>query len=97
VSRLKEQLYKQIRESWSETPKFPKDLVYRVAVTEEGAIADYEEKNQPASDYVDQTPLEKLIKPEATGLTSVQTSEQKPRAQFRVVFKPSGVLEVSPY
>ena len=97
VSRLKDQLYKQIRESWTETPKFPKDLVYRVAVTAEGAIGDYEEKNQPASDYVDQTPLEKLIKPEAAGLDSVQTLEQKPRAQFRVVFKPNGVLEVSPY
>ena len=97
VTRLKEQVYKQIRENWSTTPTFPKSLVYRVAVTEEGTITDYEEKNQPASDYVDQTPLEKLINPEAAGLGSKETVPQKPLAQFRVVFKPSGVLEVSPY
>lgn len=97
VKRLKEQLYKQIRENWTTAPNFPKSLVYRVAVTEEGAITDYEEKNQPASDYVSQTPLDKLTNPEAAGLGTKETVPQKPLAQFRVVFKPSGVLEVSPY
>ncbi len=99
TSRLKDQLYNQIRENWKTTPTFPRDLVYRVAATEEGVIADYEEKNQPASDYVDQTPLDQLVKPEAAGIASQGTEPlpQKPLAQFRVVFKPNGVLEVSPY
>jgi len=97
ISRLEKQLYQQLRENWTTSPSFPKSLVYRVAVTEEGVIADYEEKNQPASDYVDQTPLEKLIKPEASGMGTKDTVPQKSLAQFRVVFKPSGVLEVSPY
>jgi hypothetical protein len=99
VGRLKDQLYKQIRENWTTTPTFPKDLEYRVAVTEEGVIADYEEKNQPASDYLDQTPLDKLAKPEAAGMGSKETGlvPQKPLAHFRVVFKSNGALEVSSY
>lgn len=99
VSKLKDQLYNQIRENWKTAPSFPRELVYRVGVTEEGVVADYEEKNQPAADYLDQTPLNSLIKPDAAGIGSKDTGAlpQKPLAQFRVVFKPSGVLEVSPY
>ncbi len=97
VKRLQDQLQTQIRQSWTQDPRFPKELVYRVAVTEEGVIADYEEKNQPANDYADQTPLEELAKPEAAGIGTGGLVPQKPLAQFRVVFKPSGALEVSPY
>lgn len=99
VKNLNEQVYKQIRENWKTDPTFPKNLVYRVGVTEEGAIADYEAKNQPASDYVSQTPLEQLIKPEAAGIDTKDgvLLPQKPLAQFRLVFKPDGVIEVSPY
>lgn len=99
VRSLNEQLYKQIRDNWQTEPTFPRNLVYRVGVTEEGAIADYEAKNQPASDYVGQTPLEKLSKPEAAGIGTQNGGllPQKPLAQFRVVFKPDGVIEVSPY
>ncbi|GAB4183993.1 MAG: hypothetical protein Fur006_21270 [Coleofasciculaceae cyanobacterium] len=96
ISRLEKQLEEQLRDNWSTNPTFPKNLVYRVAVTQEGVIADYEEKNQPASDYVDQTPLDKLIKPEAGGMGN-EAVPQKPLAQFRVVFKPDKILEVSPY
>jgi hypothetical protein len=99
VSKLKDQLYNQIRENWKTAPSFPRELVYRVGVTEEGVVADYEEKNQPAADYLDQTPLDSLIKPDVAGMGSKDTGavSQKPLAQFRVVFKPNGVLEVSPY
>lgn len=96
ISRLEKQLDEQLRNNWKTSPTFPKNLVYRVAVTQEGVIADYEEKNQPASDYVDQTPLDKLIKPEEGGLGN-EAVPQKPLAQFRVVFKPNQELEVSPY
>jgi hypothetical protein len=93
---LNEKVYEQIRQSWSGNPTFPRDLVYRVAVSEDGVIADYEAKNQPAWDYVQQTPLENLLKPEAAVIDPQGAAlSQKPLAQFRVVFKPSGVLEVS--
>jgi hypothetical protein len=98
ISSLNEQLYQQIRDRWSGTPTYQQELVYRVGVTENGVIADYEPKNQPAWDYVEQTPLESLLKPEEAGIGQEESGllPQKPLAQFRVVFKPSGVLEVSP-
>lgn len=98
VRRLNDQLYEQLRERWSGTPTFPRALTYRVAVTQEGVIADYEPQNQPAWDYVQQTPLDNLLKPEAAGIGGEdgQALPQKPLAQFQVVFRPSGVLEVSP-
>jgi len=98
LNNLNSQVYNQLRESWRTTPTFPEALIYRVAVTENGVIADYEPKNQPAWDYFGQTPIESLLKPEAagTGQENQGLLPQKPLAQFRVVFKPSGVLEVSP-
>lgn len=98
IDNLNEKLYSQIRESWSGTPIFQRNLIYRVAVTEDGNITDFEAINQPASDYVQETPLKRLIKPEAAGTEKENTAltTQKALAQFRVVFKPTGVLEVSP-
>jgi hypothetical protein len=96
---LNKRLSEQLRTNWSGNPTYPKDLEYRVAVTEDGIIADYEPKNQPAWDYVEQTPLDKLVKPEVAGIGRKETGlvPQRPLAQFRVVFKQNGVLEVSPY
>lgn len=98
LDNLNEKLYSQIREKWSGTPIFQRNLIYRVAITEDGNISDFEAINQPASDYVQETPLKSLIKPETAGVEKEKTelTPQKPLAQFRVVFKTSGVLEVSP-
>lgn len=99
IGKLNNQLYDQLRKEWTTTPIYPKDLIYRVAVTEDGAIADYEPTNQPASDYVQETPIGRLIKPEAASggqQNAGVPATQKPLAQFRVVFKTNGVLEVSP-
>lgn len=95
ISNLNNQLYDQLRKEWTTTPIYPKDLIYRVAVTEEGIITDYEPTNQPASDYVQETPLERLVKPDAAG-DPKGVLPQKPLAQYRVVFRQDGVLEVSP-
>lgn len=98
LKNLNEKLYSQIRENWSGTPIFQRDLIYRVAISEDGNIADFEANNQPASDYVQETPLKRLIKPEAASGETAKTelTPQKPLAQFRVVFTRNGVLEVSP-
>lgn len=98
ISKLNNQLYDQLRKEWTTTPIYQRDLTYRVAVTEDGVIADYEPTNQPASDYVKETPLERLIKPDAAGQDPKRAGAvpQKPLAQYRVVFRQNGVLEVSP-
>jgi hypothetical protein len=98
IRTLNDQLYDQLRKEWNTTPIYRKDLIYRVGVTEEGVLADYEATNQPASDYVQETPIERLLKPDAAsgGQQNNEVLPQKPLAQFRVVFKTNGVLEVSP-
>lgn len=99
LSDLNQQIRKELLDSWQKEPSFPRELVYRVGVTEDGVIADYEPMNTPAWDYVQKTPLQRLTKPEAAGIGTKETGlvPQKPLAQFRVVFKPNGVLEVSPF
>jgi hypothetical protein len=99
VNNLNEKIYSQIRESWTTNPTFPKNLIYRVAVSEDGNIADFQAINQPAFDYLQETPLKSLLKSEAASSSQEKTSltPQKPLAQYRVVFKTNGVLEVSPF
>jgi len=95
---LNDKLYDTIRSAWSDPdPSFNKPLEFRVGITEDGFIADYEADNQSAFDYEEETPLPKLLKPEAAGIKEGgSVVPQKPLGQFKVVFKPSGVLEVSP-
>ncbi|MGB7443800.1 MAG: DUF4335 domain-containing protein [Coleofasciculaceae cyanobacterium] len=94
--QLREQLQKDDRPP---TPTYPVELIYRVGITNDGVIADYEPINTPAWDYIEETPLEKLVKPDAAGIgvDGAGLVPQEPLAQFRVVFKPDGVMEVSPY
>jgi Domain of unknown function (DUF4335) len=98
INKLNTQLYEQIRKEWTNKPIYQKDLIYRVAVTEDGVIADYEPNNQPASDYVKETPLERLLKPDAAKQDPKKAGAlpEQPLAQYRVVFKQDGALEVSP-
>ncbi|MFP5270297.1 DUF4335 domain-containing protein [Coleofasciculus sp.] len=98
LRQLNNQLYSTLDERWEGTPLSRRPLNYRVAVTEDGTIADYEPTNQPAWDYVAETPLADLADPEAAGIGSEETGfvPDQPLAQFQVVFKPNGVLEVSP-
>jgi hypothetical protein len=92
IKVLQPRLYDQIDKNWKDKPSFKKDLVFRVRVKADGTIADYKPDNQSASDYVKEIPLAKLGKP-ATG----DAATQEPLALFKVVFKPDGKLEVSPW
>jgi hypothetical protein len=96
---LNDKLYTQIRENWKGKLTFRRDLIYRVAVNKDGAIAEYQPTNPSATDYVDQTPLNSLVKPQTAGSSSQDGGAlpQEPLAQFKVVFKSGGVLEVSPW
>lgn len=90
LGSLKDRLSEQLKQNWQGTPSFPRSLQYRVAVTKDGVVADYEPKNQPAFDYEDETPLPKLFQPS----NSPDAVPQEPLAQFSVVFAPNGVIEV---
>uniref|UniRef100_A0ACD5GZZ8 Uncharacterized protein n=1 Tax=Desertifilum tharense IPPAS B-1220 TaxID=1781255 RepID=A0ACD5GZZ8_9CYAN len=56
IETLNDELYDQIFRNWSVDPTFTRSLEYRVGVNEQGAIADYEPLNQPAYDYLPETP-----------------------------------------
>jgi hypothetical protein len=79
------------RIGWQTSPTFTQNLVDRVSVSQGGAIGNFEPLNQPAKDYIQETPLPNLLKSSETSSNSAA-----PVAKFTVVFAPTGTLEVNP-
>lgn len=96
IRELNQTLYQTIRQNWSIKPSFPRELRYRVAINKNGVIADYEPLNQVAFDYYTETPLPEIFKT-LYGSNLAAPKNREPLAHFRVLFKPNGVLEVSPW
>jgi len=100
LALLNQKLHSQIEQVWQASRRrFDQALEYRISVREDGAIANYEALNSAASDYLQQTPLQQLIVSPTPNTTSTQArgSTQELIGQFRVVFTPQGILEVSPW
>lgn len=93
VVALNETLRDEIDRAWQQEPTFDTDLVYRVAINEEGDIVGYKYVNDAALTYVEETPFPDLayITPEGS------SNREEPIAQFKVVMTPGGALEVSPW
>ncbi|BAZ27324.1 hypothetical protein NIES4073_82410 [Kalymmatonema gypsitolerans NIES-4073] len=96
VKDLNQKLYNTIRQNWSTSPSFARDLKYRVAVNKDGVIADYEPLNQGAVDYFRGTPLPKMFQ-DVYGSYLAPANNKEPLAHYQVVFKPNGTLEVIPW
>jgi Domain of unknown function (DUF4335) len=95
--RLLGVLQDKLDQTWKTTPTFTKDLEYRVGLATNGDIVGYSFANSDALQYKQEIPLPELLRvpvatPGATGATNPE-----PIAQYRVVFKPSGGLEISPW
>lgn len=90
---LEQRLSEQLQKNWTGISATRRNLVYRVGVNKDGAISDYEPKNQPAFDYEKETPLPNLLKSN----DSKVPVGQDPLAHFQVVFKPKGSVEVNQY
>ncbi|MGA9383082.1 MAG: DUF4335 domain-containing protein [Phormidium sp.] len=92
---LNRNLHNQIQQRRTEITKFPDELIYRVALRPDGTVVNYEPRNKPAQEYLNQTPLPNL------GAANVPTDSpdvnQQPVAYFKVVFTRKGVLQVSPW
>jgi hypothetical protein len=73
------------------TPTFKSDLTYRVAADESGEIVDYDPLNQAAFDYEKETPL-----PAVTKYDAAAASGTKPLAQYTVVYRPDGQIDIQP-
>lgn len=94
IRALQPKLYEQIDQRWKGTPPFNDALIYRVRVRQDGTVVDYEPINQTAIDHSVDTPLPNLGKPVRPGNAP---EVREPLALFKVVFQPSGVLQISPW
>jgi hypothetical protein len=92
VDQLIVQLRRQLSEAWDREHTFEEPVVYRVGVAETGEILGFKQTDQSAVEYTDETPLLDLLKPPMT-----EDLQEQRLAQFRVVFTPDGVVEVSPW
>jgi hypothetical protein len=92
LDQLTVQLYDKLDLAWKEQPTFDGELNYRVGVNRNGDIVGYKYANDAALTYLTDTPLADVqFNP------TPQEATPDPVAQFRVVFKSDGVLEVSPW
>ncbi len=92
LEAIQPKVYDTIDQNWKGKPPFEKDLIYRVRVKPDGTILEYVPENQPARDFAQDIPLPKLGKQ-----ADPNASAQEQGASFKVVFKPSGVLQVNPW
>ena len=99
--RLKTVLYEKIDPAWKVTPTFQKPLEYQAGVAANGDLVGYKFLNNDALQYKQEVPLLDLLRiptaaPSATP-ANIGATGQEAIARFRVIFKPNGVLEVSPW
>ena len=88
IEALQPNLYDQIDRAWKKSPTFNEDLKYRVRIGKDGTVVSYEADNRAARDYENDTPLPTLPKAK---------DNNEGTASFKVVFKPSGRLEINPW
>jgi bicarbonate transport system ATP-binding protein len=88
LEQLSQSVYQTIDQAWTTTP-VTGEAVYRVKVDQNGSILSFEPKSQIASDNVENTPLPDLA-------TSKNVTATPSFAEFDVIFRPSGLLEVNP-
>ncbi|MDY6898031.1 MAG: DUF4335 domain-containing protein [Cyanobacteriota bacterium] len=93
LRKLNAQVYAQLNQAWQNRQGLQSDIVYRIAAAGDGAIILYKAENQTASAAIEKTPLPKVLYNPA----SSSAIANEPIAQFKVVFRRTGVLEVSPW
>ena len=93
IQTLQKQLATQLDQAWKNRTATKQDLAYRVGVAKDGALVGYKPLDEVALTNAQQTPLLNLLYIPAGG--SQPTSE--PIAQYKVVFTPAGVVNVTPW
>ena len=91
LADLNRQLYDTVNNAWRVTP-VTADSRYRVRVTENGEIAEYEPTNQAAANNTNNTPLPDLVKANSPAAGESPTVSY---AEFEVIFKADNSLEVN--
>ncbi|MCT7969400.1 hypothetical protein NG799_24085 [Laspinema sp. D1] len=92
IETLNQSLYEKLDSNWNTYPTFTQDLAYRVQINEQGEIVSYEPVDPVAQQYTNELPLPNLSETQPAGSATAQ-----PLANFRVVFTPTGGLQVDPW
>jgi Domain of unknown function (DUF4335) len=95
--RLLGVLQDKLNQAWTKPPTFTKELQYRVGLATNGDIVGYGFANSEALQYKQDIPLPELVRVPVAATGATGATNPEPIAQFRVVFKPSGGLEISPW
>ncbi|NJN60602.1 MAG: DUF4335 domain-containing protein [Coleofasciculaceae cyanobacterium RL_1_1] len=93
LDRLSDTLYDQFKDD----PNFDRTLAYRLGVTTDGTLAQVEPLTGDARSFYGETPLSDLYDPAAAIAVKDDRVTLSPLVEFRVVFKPSGVIEIAPW
>jgi hypothetical protein len=80
-------LYDQVDKGWTQNPTFTEPVIFKVQMTADGKITNVEGQGAVANAALAELPLNGL---KQTGVTG-------PVGDFKVVFKPSGALEINPW
>jgi hypothetical protein len=87
-------LRRQLLDNWkTEKLTYRQELVYQVKVKPDGTIVSYRPHNQPASNYVQETPLPQVGKL----ADDIDTTSPESYALFKVVFTLNNRLEITPW
>ncbi|MGF1513737.1 MAG: DUF4335 domain-containing protein [Elainellaceae cyanobacterium] len=92
IDAIVPKLRENISQDWDGSEGINEDLIYRIGTNGDGTIIGFKYVNDAALEYVAQTPLLDL-----TQLPQGDRLPLQPIGQFRVVLRPSGVVEVSPW
>ncbi|MBE9136700.1 DUF4335 domain-containing protein [Nodosilinea sp. LEGE 07088] len=92
VVLLQGDVARRLQTAWADAPRPVSDLVYRIAVSEDGDILGYRYENDLALAEVDNTPLPELTFVPVDGAGRVQERV----AQFVATFTPDGEVVLEP-
>jgi len=91
LDQLGKQLRGKIEQRWTTKSPLPQNLIYQVGVGKDGTILGYNPFDAAALDNAAKTPLLDLVARQG------DRPATDPLARFKVVFTPSGSLEVTPW
>ncbi|WP_159786620.1 DUF4335 domain-containing protein [Sodalinema gerasimenkoae] len=97
IDRLIFDVRDALYDEWDSTPVFDRNLDYRLAVTEDGSITQYEPLSSAASIYFGELPIDSLYNPAAGVEIQDDRVTLVPIAEFRVVFTPGGTIQIGPW
>ncbi|MBP0001048.1 MAG: DUF4335 domain-containing protein [Cyanobacteria bacterium SID2] len=97
LDRLLTDVQDRLYDRWTIDPVFDRDLEFRLAVTEDGSIVEYEPLSSAASRYFGELPIQSLYDPSAIVLLKDGQVNLTAIAEFRVVFTARQAIEISPW